>query len=480
MGLERRHGTMVHANKAYLFWTLVFGALFLYSLVLLIRGALNPRRKFQYRVPPWTLILFWSLACVFGLFIHPSHEFVGYIRRMGRLSIACAVLGIFLSFKPAVLPRTYSVPLTQIHKWVGRTAVLFAFLHGLLYSCVYLKRGVFGRLFRPANLAGIFACFTFCVIALTSLKPIRRRTYSVFYAIHVVSVWMALLAIFYHADPNAYAMVYLAMVLLIIQITVRVLLTRTVPVKVKHISSNLDLVTVDRSALPETFEIGSHLRLSLPLHLPKSWLVPSHPYTIASLPEDDAIHLVVRRTRFELQNQEYAIQGPHHAPFDVSEFKRIIVVAGGSGFALIPPVSRRAKQLGIDVKSVWIVKTDAETSVLNHIPVDDCEIFITTESNYNTEETAAGTYGDEFELDDLRASDREGLLDSSNPSKPKEGIKKYFQGRPNLDEFIGDFFDPSQAAETCVAACGPESLTKDARRWAKAHNCGFFAETFAM
>lgn len=480
MDLYRRHGTMVHANKAYLFWVLVFGALFLYSLVLVIRGALNPGRKFQYRIPPWTLILFWTLACLFGLFIHPSHEFLGYVRRMGRLSIASAVVGIFLSFKPAVLPRTYGVPLTRIHKWVGRTAVIFAFLHGFLYSCVYLKRGVLGRLLRPSNLAGIFACFAFCLIGLTSLKPVRRRAYSVFYAIHMIFVWMSMFAIFYHADPNAYAMVYLAVVLLIIQIAVRLSLTRTVPVKVKHISPSLDVVTVERSALPQTFEIGSHLRLSLPLHVPKAWLIPSHPYTIASLPEDEAIHLVVRRTRFELRNQDYAIQGPHHAPFDAAEFKKIVVVAGGSGFALIPPISRRATQLGVDVKSVWVVKSDAETSIIDHLPVDRCEIYITTESSYNTQETAETTFDDEIELDNLRASDREGLLDSSKPLKPKEGISKHFKGRPDIDELVGDFYEPSKANDTCVVACGPESLTRDARQWALAHNCQFFAETFAM
>lgn len=482
VNLYPRHGTMIHAHKAYVFWVLVFGLLVIYSLGLLVYGALRPKRRFRYNVPVWLLVVAWTACCAIGLFIHPGHDFVAYVRRFGRLSIAAAVFGIFLSFKPAVLPRTYSIPLTQIHKWVGRTAVLFAFLHGVFYTAIYISRGVFGRLFRPMNLAGIFACFGFCVIGLTSIKPVRRRAYKLFYTIHVIFVWLSFFAIFYHASPNAYLMVIFAIGLLVGQIWSRLASTKTVQVKVQHITSTFNLVTVDRSALPATFEIGSHLRLSMPLHLPKTWLEPSHPYTIASLPEDDEIHLVVRRTRFELQSREYAIAGPFHAPLDISEFARVIVIAGGSGFALLPPITRRASQLGIEAKAVWVVKTDAETSVLDHLPVDKCSVYITGESQYDNDTSQPQPIPDEeLELEDLAGDgDREGLLDRAKPSRPRDGITKHFQGRPSIDDLVEGFYDPSSATVTGVIACGPETLTRDVQVWANSRGCTFFAETFAI
>jgi hypothetical protein len=77
--------------------------------------------------------------------------------------------------------------LNFIHRWSGRIMFLGAVLHGALWIRNHLQYGI-KVIGQQKETSGIAALALLAVIVLSSLSPIRRRCYEVFYIIQFVAL----------------------------------------------------------------------------------------------------------------------------------------------------------------------------------------------------------------------------------------------------------------------------------------------------
>lgn len=497
-----------HAHTAYIFWG-VLAVLFVgYSAMALIWGMVYPSRKFQYPgVHLLVGIAAWAILLLFMTFRHHQWLLAWFARRFGRLGFAISIFAQYLALKPALLPRTYFVPLNFMHKWAGRTAVGLVVLHATLYTISYIKKGKFMKLLTVgANIWGIIAASAFLIMLITSLRPIRRRLYGLFFIVHVPLALVVTIAMIWHSRPSAAIMVEVSFFFFFLQLAWRVVTSRTTAVTVHHITPTLDLVLVDRKALPTEFQEGSHVRFSPRLYRPGAWLGATHPYTVASLDSDSDIKLVVRRTRWRFENDcLYSCFGPFGCAYDVFNHRKVVAFGGGAGISFVAPIWRTAKNsTATQVKAIWITRSAEELPLLDRLQLLECDVYITSQnSGYDDtlnapskEEEAMGPTdfelqpmgheNDEFDVDD---AEDDGDQDQLLPSREQDihGDYKKFHGRPDFTESTEEFLKPQSAdgapidpSEVSIIACGPGQLVQDLRIWAARKGYHFFAEEYAL
>lgn len=129
-------------------------------------------------------------------------------------------------------------------------------------------------------------------------------------------------------------------------------------VKVVQVAPTLMLVTLPRRSMPTYFSMGSHIRVSLPLSNFRAWINPTHPYTVASLPEDSEVRLLVREAKFKINyGSKLSITGPYPSvASDIfAKANRVLIVAGGSGLSYGASVYRGLEERGVSVKLIWMV-----------------------------------------------------------------------------------------------------------------------------
>lgn len=474
MAIVKRHGSAIHAHKVYEFLAVAIGLLVFYSLACVLWGVLRPSRKFRYpTLRWWFLVPIWLAVCLFGLLVHFNSDPIQLARRCGRLAFGSSIFGMLLSSKPAWLPRTYVIPLTRIHKWVSRTAVLFAAEHGIVYFYEYATLKVQKRLWSLFNVFGIIALLCYILLAVSSLKPFRDRWYYIFYGLHLPLVWISTILLIWHSRPQANVMVMMAVSILLINIVWRTITTRvTKEVEIETISPTLEVVSLPRSVLGPTFSVGAHVRLSHRLDRPMTWLESTHPYTVASTPEDNIIRLVVRQTRFSIP-QPLAVRGPFNAPFDPSSFRKIVLFAGGSGIALAGALRQHPCY-----KFIWATRFEEDIQVLGKLQVKCCDVYVTrTNASSNLDDFAKDRREDDVELENL--ADEFEIYGDDDESDDRKSIKRH-EGRPHFSRAVGSFLESRDRYSTCIVACGPPNLTRDAEKWAAAHKYSFYAEAFGI
>lgn len=473
MAIVKRHGSAIHAHKTYEFLALAVGLLTIYAISCLIWGLLRPARKFQYpTIRWWILAPIWIVLCLFGLLIHYNPDAIQLARRCGRLAFGGSIFGMLLSSKPAWLPRTYVIPLTRMHKWVGRTAVLFALEHGITYYYEYATHKVQSHLWSLFNVFGMISLLCYVIIAITSLKPFRERWYYIFYGAHLPLVWISTILLIWHSRPQANVMVIMAMVVLFVNVIWRIITTATTTdYEVETISPTLEVVTLTRNILGPTFSVGAHVRLSHRLNRPLTWLESTHPYTVASTPDDDTIKLVIRKTRFRIP-RPLAVRGPFNAPFDPYSYKKVVLIAGGSGIALAGALRNHPCH-----KFIWATRLEEDIQVLDNIGVKKCDVYITRKSSLADEEYDNDANAQGIELENLAAEYK--IHDNDESYGNSESVRRY-EGRPRLTNAVGTFLDSDDQKTSCLVACGPPQLTWDAEKWAKENNYYFFGEAFGI
>lgn len=361
-------------------------------------------------LPLVPIVSFWTVAFLFLIFNETHYEFTYLSKRLGHVSVALLPPVYFLTLKPSPLPRTFYLQLIPLHKWLSRLIFLIIVAHAAVYLYIYIVTKKLMKLTSYGNICGIIAFFMFVAMILTSLKPIRRRFYNtVFFPAHYIISWAVLPLIYYHSPKTIWIYVYLCAGILIGQQLYRLYISRSgTRLPVQYISSSMLFVALPKNQLPTSlqnyFSPGSHLRISsspMPgAHLISSIPLPgflqrwkrrrgpgpnggftssliqsTHPYTIASLPEDPVLMLCIRKTRYPIKlNKGYTVAGPYASipsPFfnDVNNglVKRALFVAGGTGIAFCAPLMRHLRSRNIPVKLIWAVRDASDAKVLTHL-----------------------------------------------------------------------------------------------------------------
>lgn len=506
--LVKRHGSAIHSHTAVTFAGLAVLLLALYSVLSIAsRRVTLLRRVTRFLAAPVTQVVIWVILLLYAILHHFNADFLQLARRYGQVAMACSTLSVFLSFKPAILPYTYEVVLVSTHKWIGRSGIFLAVVHGVLYFFSYMKAashddkpssttpqhhngtaeavvrltarhdgGLHHHLFSLFNVFGMISLLAFVTIFFSSLGPVRRRAYSVFYALHRPLAILIYVLMIWHARPSAWLMITAGLLIMTVQVIYRFTMSHNVTIeRVSRYGRNLLLVQFSPPIQAHKMKtLGSHVRISEPLSSPTVFFKSSHPYTLIG-----SDRLVVRETKFKLADGDaYSLFGPFDSSsFDPDLYTHFIVIAGGSGVSMLPRFASTAKNL-----MVWVTKNGEETSILPDIGISDCEVFITGGNDAENNEFEL----QEFEIDSQ--SDEDHSNEDQNQSllgerrKRRGGINRH-KGRPDFTSVTAPFLRSAgedTTAKTCVITCGPETLVVSVEAWAKHHKLDVWGEVYAL
>lgn len=505
MELLPRHGSHHFANVKYGYVILAVSILYILYLWA-VRQAYHRKwsqsgRSTSFaritKIPLTVKIVTWIGFTILLCFWNPHmDEFTIHIKRFGRFAYALLPLNIFLSIKPSPLPYNNYLELTLLHKWLSRLIIVCGLAHGIGFL---IRWGMLGELFKSVrlwNFLGLVSFVLFSILFIVSIRPIRNRIYSLFYCYHIAVAWLTLPLITLHARPGVLLYTAICSALLVWQIFTRIRHSRAVVVKSVKLpeSSGLMVIKLPRECLPKVFYPGSHLRLSRKISHVFSWIYPSHPYTIvSSASESNSVSLVVRKTAFPIIiNKEYSLMGPFQSLslnfFQTAE--NLCILCGGSGISLGIPIYNHFKHInrhsGTVVKLLWVTKNGSDLYVLEDLKVSGIEVYLTQDERGDSSKSGGDADFEQFLLgdDELRHDDLDENLSDEDVfihSDTREDNIIHYGSRPNLRNAFGKTLSSTpDNANKWVVACGPNSLIKDGRKFAKDMKVQFFQEVYSM
>lgn len=490
----------------------VLGILILYALLLTVaryrhfknwktQGRPNNRLIWARlcHVPLIAHVLLW-VALVLGLtFFNVTNYAENYtivLKRIGRLGYCLLPLDILLVIRPPTLGHSYlsEIPL---HKWMLRLIIACGVIHGGGYFVKWLIEGALLRKSgKVANLLGIIVFLVSLVLVVLSLRFVRRRYYALFYVIHNITVLAFVALILFHARPGVGDIVLLLAVMLAYQIYRRFTTFTNINslAIVDKEQSSLRLLRISKpTQFAGQWQAGSHVRLAYPKRDFKSWVLPSHPYTICSLPADATVDLVVKKgCRFQVYSSlDYALSNPYASlpPPIFTSAENVHIICGGSGISLGVPVFRYFKlNSSVQASMTWCVSNKNDTYVLNELKVGHSVDVYVTDSAGST--IFVSGEEEEYGLLDQHDIEMESFLsdemDDSNPFLDESAqlsarkLVNLHTGRPNLDTIFAPFNYTDDLANKWLVVCGPESLIIDVKKWGGEHKVQVFSELYDM
>ncbi|QLG70874.1 hypothetical protein HG535_0A08190 [Zygotorulaspora mrakii] len=522
--LIKRHGETHFANIKYGYYTLAISIIYLAFLVAL-RSVVNGKptnsssskwKRFLYQLysinPGVHLAIIW-IPLLVPFYHHYSivqHTTV-YLKRLGRLSYVLLSLNMVLNVRPNWLFRKYYTytDLIPLHKWLSRVIVMVGMIHGVLFLVYWAlddTRSTVTQILKYKNFIGLVLMFLVLLLVIFSSGPLRRINYNLFYVTHNIVLLSLVLLTGLHARPGVtfpYLLVNVA--LLCYQAFTKVLSRRAAILDkiTDYKDSNLINVHLPRSALPADFEPGSHIRISAYRRLnPLYWLLPSHPYTIASLPSDSEIDLIILENKhprsFKIERGvEYTVSQPYAPAIPRScleNAKRVCIVCGGSGISFGLPLYKYYKEkLAVEfLQMVWIVRNKYQLRVLEGLATtislnsySEFHIFVTNSDSGRLSEEPQEDADLEFELESMSNEqlDENGALVDNDAAVL---VSKYkptsinFGRRMQWATDLAHFVEHSQLDDTWLLACGPQSLIESGKEYAADNEINFASEIYAL
>jgi hypothetical protein len=445
------------------------------------------------------------------------------------------------------------------HQILGRITFLLFVLHTAFYLNFFVLSGFLAKRIKDWDVIwGLISMVLFSAISTTALGFVRRRNYRIFYTSHIVIANFIIIPLYLHVS-HIRIYVYEVIAVEALHLVFRALRLKTYQGTIRLLPGT-NLVQI-RIPLPQdsgalSWKPGQHVYLSRPRSTGKApkwydqWLMinKTNPFTIASLPSKDNELLLVARTLNG--NTKYlgqlaqklsqggsnvpmlptaggdipilplALEGPYGASTrlpDLSDYDRVLLVAGGVGATFIIPIHRSILEYhdptpaGTQIRCIWAVRKLAETQwafpVSSPPNVNDeedagarvtgngllhglsnVEVYVTqpSGSNMQVDASASGV----FRIDDEDDEDGEAFEMQENEQllgmeeqmeKPRKGMVVR-SGRPDLSNVVDEVF--SKGMRTAVICCGPKRLTADLKSrvevWVKrGHEVFWYDETFA-
>lgn len=359
--------------------------------------------------------------------------------------------------------------------------MLLGFLHGLMFTAVWIKSGTLGKILKLWNFIGVVAIALFLLSAVISLKPLRRRLYKLFFTGHLVIAWACVILLQLHARPGVTIYTWINGLLFILQIVTKLYKSTDVTIeKTSKHGSTLDLITLP-NAQQNDFIAGSHLRVSTYTKLnPLNFVLPSHPFTISSLPGEQSIALVVRKTSCVFKTgQIVSTFGPFPSipQSFFSSAGSVVLVAGGSGisYALGLYQQLKASHSNVKLSLMWILRNKADMWILDHFDIGKVDIFLTGGA-ISADDPVSRLYDDDGE----QLLDGRDSLELDDLTPQKEELKTHVKlGRPNFEEYYAEAFRGDET-NAWIVSCGTSSLNKDSSVWADKLGVCFHSESYEL
>ncbi|QLQ80209.1 hypothetical protein HG537_0D02100 [Torulaspora globosa] len=524
--LWKRHGETHLANIQYGYYVLGISAL--YFIFLMVMRKVLPSRPAKrsdsnfkkilyglYSINPVVNLCILLVAILIPFYHHYSltHHASVYVKRLGRLSYVLLTLNLMLNLRPNwLLYRDYTyTDFIPLHKWLSRIIVLIAMVHGILfviYWAVNDESSVLAELSKTKNLVGLIVMIEAVLLVLFSLGPVRRINYKLFFATHNIFTLSLIFLTAIHARPGV-AIPYLVInvVILAVHFISKTVFARSTDLLEKYTdyrNTNLVAVQLPRAALADSFEPGCHIRISPYRRInPLYWLLPSHPFTVASMPSDSTVSLIIAENNhprsFKLEmGARYTIINNYNPAIPkscLSSATRVSIVCGGSGISFGLPLYRYFKQQHpVDyLHFVWLTRDRYQLKVLEDLlkesPFDgsaDFHIFITRDLDSMEQVQQEQEDVDlEFELESFAPEqlDENGAVvtdtTGSIPTKIKAASVNLGR-RINWAADLSNFVDASVTDTTWLLCCGPKTLIEAGKQYAAGNGINFASEIYAL
>ncbi|TYJ57001.1 hypothetical protein B9479_002280 [Cryptococcus floricola] len=327
--------------------------------------------------------------------------------RPGFLALAQLPVILLLSLKspiplPIFLPSLSYEHYNFLHRWAGRTLFLSVSVHGGMWINQFVTTNQYDQLSAEKSKRGMLAYGMMGMVVLTSLKPVRRMCYQLFWMAHVLFFVGFFAAISYHT-PYSRPWVWPCVSIYAYDLCVRMLRYRIKDATLVPIDSTLTMIHIpdcDAGWLPT-----QHILIRV---LRGSGVFESHPFTITNAPATAfsaaprgiilyakvagdwtrKLHNLARDTTREvgdekecfLQQQpgqgaglqgidhpgrkvQIVIDGPYGGlKMDLGQYEHVLLVGGGSGITFIlgsVEEALRVREQGrgpAKVDVAWVVK----------------------------------------------------------------------------------------------------------------------------
>lgn len=332
-------------------------------------------------------------------------EDVGY--RTGFIAAAQLPLVILLAGKNNIVGWLTGVgyeKLNWLHRWVSRILFLnvtihmgFWFTDWARYDYIKVKLAT-----DVITQRGFSAWCILLWIVLSSLAPIRRWNYEFFFVQHIVTYIGFLAAVYLHLPAEVKVYVWIPIGLVVFDRSVRTLYVMYNNLSLFHPSARCNGILACKATLqplgseatriiinkpPVHWKAGQHVYLACHSISP----LQSHPFTIASLPEDGRMEFLIKRrkgttkrffahaekhqnlplsmTDIPASSKVFAlIDGPYGHMRPLRQFDSILLMAGGSGSTFTTPLMREivARWKG-QKSSTWNIPGGAATKYVRFI-----------------------------------------------------------------------------------------------------------------
>ncbi|KAK8662325.1 hypothetical protein V6N13_091906 [Hibiscus sabdariffa] len=356
-------------------------------------------------------------------------EFTGL--RLGMLGLLCMIFLFLPVSRGSLLLRLIDIPFehaTRYHVWLGHLTMVLFTLHGLFYVIAWAMNGTLVKELLEwkrvgiANLPGVISLLAGLFMWVTSLHPVRKDYFELFFYTHqLYVVFVVFLAL--HVGDFVFSIVAGAIFVFMLDRFLRFCQSRTT---VDVLSAKcLPCGTVELVlSKPQSLRYNALSFIFLQVR-ELSWL-QWHPFSVSSSPLDGEHHLAIlikvlgkwteslRDSILSMSETEQSkvtitasVEGPygHETPYHLM-YENLILVAGGIGIspflAILSDILHRVNDgkpcLPRRIMVVWAVKKSDELPLLSTIDMEsicpffsdkisvEINVYVTRESEPSLEE----------------------------------------------------------------------------------------------
>ena len=207
--------------------------------------------------------------------------------RAGFIGVATLPVIFLLALKsplplPVFLPTLSYEHYNFLHRWAGRVLFLAITVHGGLWCNQFMSTGQWDQMTAEKTKRGLLSYGLLGGIVVTSLKPVRRMSYQVFWIAHVFFVSGFFAAICYHT-PYARPWIYPCIAIYSYDLLVRSLRFRIKDAIITPIDSSQTMIYIPDC--DHGWRATQHVLLRV---LSGPGVFESHPFTITNAPSTSA------------------------------------------------------------------------------------------------------------------------------------------------------------------------------------------------
>ncbi|KAL5596745.1 hypothetical protein BROUX41_006564 [Berkeleyomyces rouxiae] len=454
----------------------------------------------------WVTGTLWTILLAFLSVYETQGDYLHFTKRLGVVAVGQMPLQYILTLKylnpVSFVLGTSHEELNRWHRLLGRIVYSWMALHAIFYTNFFYWAGTLTtKPFVFVVLMGEVAFLAMCALASSSILKIRRRSYRLFFLLHVIGSMVVPPLIFLHAEHTSPVRAYcvVSISVLVLDIVVRRIYTIKAQCTITSVSGNsLAKIVAKTPTRVRHFSQApaSHVYLSIPTAARSSEasiISATHlqyesifsPFTVTAADTGSSEITLITRIMNGPMTQRLAelastpqvqvplcFDGPHGAaPKHLKrlvepDIDRVLLVAGGVGASFTVPVYRAilASKPDAKINFVWVVRDVCETAwaVRGSQPlIDDTKVSI-----FVTGDNSLGA---------LPADERAPLVNASFDSLPGNVLQRNGDGlvshrvpihtraRPNLVKIVDAFFKSGGHGKVAIWVCGPEEMAKDLR-----------------